>query len=263
MKFAANLSFLFQELDFTDRFAAARKAGFSAVEMLFPYDLPPESLKTLLTDNELVLALFNLPPGDWQAGDRGMAAISGRQSEFAASVQQALDRALELGVTRLHMMAGNADPRDRDARATYLENLRLAASRAIPHGIEIMIEPINTRDMPGYFLNDFDLAETLIREAGLPNVRLQFDIYHRQIMCGDVTRGLERLMPLIGHVQVASVPDRTEPGRGELDDLRIFETLHALGYAGYVGCEYRPEAGTAAGLGWFRQALAALSQDLG
>lgn len=263
MQFAANLSFLFQELDFTDRFAAARKAGFSAVEMLFPYDLPPESLKTLLTDNELVLALFNLPPGNWQAGDRGMAAISGRQSEFAASVQQALDWALELGVTRLHMMAGNADPRDRDARATYLANLRLAASRAIPHGIEIMIEPINSRDMPGYFLDDFDLAETLIREAGLPNVRLQFDIYHRQIICGDVTRGLERLMPLIGHVQVASVPARTEPGSGELDDLRIFETLHALGYTGYVGCEYRPEAGTAAGLGWFRQALAALSQDPG
>ncbi|MFM2282158.1 MAG: hypothetical protein RLZZ444_4389, partial [Pseudomonadota bacterium] len=154
----------------------------------------------------------------------------------------------------LHMMAGLGDPADLRAVDAYLSALEFAAQRASPHGISIMIEPINNRDMPGYFLNSYPLALSMIEKIGLPNVKLQFDIYHRQILHGDVTRALEQLMPVIGHVQVAAVPHRHEPGSGELDDFFLFRTLDALGYTGFVGCEYRPEAGTLAGLGWFARA---------
>jgi hydroxypyruvate isomerase len=253
-RFAANLTMMFTELSFRERFAAARAAGFDAVECLFPYELEAKEFAELLSSNGLEPALFNLSPGDWAAGDRGLACLPDRREAFERSVDQALDHAVSSGTRRLHMMAGLGDPADLRAVDAYLSALEFAAQRASPHGISIMIEPINNRDMPGYFLNSYPLALSMIEKIGLPNVKLQFDIYHRQILHGDVTRALEQLMPVIGHVQVAAVPHRHEPGSGELDDFFLFRTLDALGYTGFVGCEYRPEAGTLAGLGWFARA---------
>lgn len=249
-RLAANLSMLFTEHPFPDRIAAAAAAGFTAVEFLFPYDFPADDLGARLRRHGLEQALFNLPPGNWIAGDRGMAAIPERRDEFRASVALALSYAQALGNRRLHLMSGIADRADPTARASYREALAYACDRAGEAGLEVMIEPINRRDMPGYFLNDFDFAADLIADSGAPNLRLQFDIYHRQVMRGDVLTGLRDLMPIIGHVQIAAVPHRHEPGSGELDDRRILAELDRLGYTGFVGCEYRPAAGTVAGLGW-------------
>jgi hydroxypyruvate isomerase len=200
------------------------------------------------------IVLCNTPPGDWATGGRGFAALSERRSEFSESLRRALGYAATLGVKRLHLMAGNAPSDDAGARARYLEALREASDAAGERGIDILIEPLNRREMPGYFLNDFGRAAAIIAELGRPNIKLQFDIYHRQILHGDVARGLTDLLPTIGHVQVASVPFRHEPGSGELDDFHIFRLLDGLGYLGAVGCEYRPRAGTLAGLGWLRAA---------
>lgn len=248
-RFAANLSMMFTEVPFLDRFAAATEAGFNAVEFLFPYDFDPEDIGKRLRANGSTQALFNLPPGDWAAGERGLAALPGREAEFRASVTTALRYAAATGVARLHVMAGLADPDSREADRTYRDNLSYLCAAA-PAGLTILIEPINARDMPGYYLNDFNRAADLIADLALPNLRLQFDIYHRQIVHGDVLTGLRRLMPIIGHVQVASVPLRHEPGTGELDDFRVLRELDVLGYTGFVGCEYRPAAGTVSGLGW-------------
>lgn len=253
-RFAANLTMMFTELPFRERFAAARAAGFDAVECLFPYELEPAEFAECLSSNGLEPALFNLSPGDWTVGDRGLACLPDRREAFERSVDQALDHALASGTSRLHMMAGHGNPADPLAVDAYLSALEYAAHRAAPHDIAIMIEPINNRDMPGYFLNAFPLALSMIERVGLPNVKLQFDIYHRQILHGDVTRALVELLPLIGHVQIAAVPHRHEPGSGELDDFFLFRTLDALGYTGFVGCEYRPEAETQAGLGWLARA---------
>jgi hydroxypyruvate isomerase len=249
-KFAANLSMMFNEWEFLDRFAAAADNGFTAVEFLFPYSWPADEIAGRLERAGLTQALFNLPPGDWDKGERGMAAVPGREAEFRASVAKALPYAEATGAKRLHLMSGHGDRRDPRALESYRASIRHACQAAAPLGIDILIEPINGRDMPGYFLNDFAFAAALIAELGLPNLRLQFDIYHRQILHGDVTKGLEALLPITGHVQVASVPLRNEPGTGELDDRRIFRHLDALGYDGYVGCEYRPAGGTVEGLGW-------------
>ncbi|PZF77951.1 hydroxypyruvate isomerase [Aestuariivirga litoralis] len=251
-KFAANLSMMFNEWEFLDRFAAAADNGFAAVEFLFPYAHAPDEIARRLAASNLTQALFNLPPGDWDRGDRGMACQPERADEFRASVAQALPYASATGVRRLHLMSGHGDRRDAAALEAYKAAIRHACAAAAPLGIDILIEPINGRDMPGYFLNDFGFAAGLIAELDPPNLRLQYDIYHRQILHGDVMKSLEALMPVTGHVQVASVPRRHEPGTGELDDARIFRHLDELGYAGYVGCEYRPAAGTVAGLGWFR-----------
>lgn len=251
-KFAANLSMMFTEHAFLDRFAAAADAGFAAVEYLFPYEHPPEAIAKALQANRLTQALFNLPPGDWAAGERGLAALPARFEEFAAGVEEALAYAEATGVKQLHMMAGLADAADPAALKAYERAVRHAAVRLSAKGLTLLLEPINPRDMPGYFLNNFNWCANFIRRLGLPNVALQFDIYHRQIIHGDVIRGLEALFPLIRHVQVASVPLRHEPGTGELDDARVFAALDALGYAGFVGCEYRPAGETMAGLGWFR-----------
>lgn len=248
--FAANLSMMFTEDDFPDRFQAAADAGFDAVEFLFPYDYPAELLAERCASAKVQQVLFNLPPGEWERGDRGMAALPERKAEFRQSVQTALDYAEALGTGRLHMMAGIADADDPVHQATYRDSLAFAADAAGEKGILLLIEPLNGRDMPGYYLNSFDQAADLIADLGHPNLKLQFDIYHRQILHGDVLTGLETLLPLIGHVQIASVPRRTEPGTGELDDFRIFEALDRLGYDGFVGCEYRPEAATLDGLGW-------------
>ena len=250
LRFAANLSMMFTEHAFLDRFAAAADAGFAAVEFLFPYDHPPEEIAARLSAHGLTQALFNLPPGDWAAGDRGLAALPARREAFRASVATALTYARATGVKRLHMMAGIADPADPAARAAYRDAAAFAADAVGAEGLELLLEPINGRDMPGYFLNDFNRTADLIADLGRPNIRLQFDIYHRQILHGDVIRGMETLFPLIGHVQIAAVPHRHEPCSGELDDVRVLRHLDSLGYAGFVGCEYRPRAGTVEGLGW-------------
>ena len=253
-KFAANLSMMFTEWEFLDRFAAAADNGFTAVEFLFPYAWRPEDIARRLAAAGLTQALFNLPPGDWDRGERGMACVPGREAEFSAGLALALPYAEATGVKRLHLMSGHGDRHDPQSLAAYKAAIRAACAAVSPLGIDILIEPINGRDMPGYFLNDFPFAATLIGEMALPNLKLQFDIYHRQILHGDVMKGLDAYLPITGHVQVASVPKRNEPGTGELDDARVFAHLDQLGYQGYVGCEYRPVAGTVEGLGWFRNA---------
>lgn len=195
-------------------------------------------------------ALFNAPPGDWQVGERGLAALPERRAEFDASIERALVYAAATGAKRLHVMAGIANPADPAAKASYERAILHACDRAEEAGLDILLQPINPRDMPGYFLNDFNLAAALIQRLHRPNLKLQFDIYHRQIIHGDVTRGLEALLPVTGHVQVASVPGRHEPGFGELDDMRIFQLLDEMGYLGFVGCEYWPAGATLDGLGW-------------
>lgn len=251
-RFAANLSMMFTELPFLERFGAAAAAGFDAVEYLFPYDHPPEVIAAELQDHGLTQALFNLPPGDWSAGERGLAALPSRSADCLASVEQAMPYARATGVGRLHLMSGLADRNDAEACAAYRKALIHAAARLADHGLDLLIEPINPRDMPGYFLNDFAFAADLIAELGLPNLKLQFDIYHRQIIHGDVLTGLKTLMPVIGHVQIAAVPLRHEPGTGELDDHRILNALDDLGYTGFVGCEYRPAGNTVDGLAWMK-----------
>jgi len=249
-RFAANLSMMFNEHAFLDRFQAAADAGFEAVEYLFPYDFPAEVVAERLAAAGLKQALFNMPPGDWAGGERGLAALEGRREEFLAGLDTALSYARIIGTPQLHMMAGLADASDPGAITRYREALRIAAERTGEAGIGLVIEPINGRDMPGYFLNDFARALDYVREIDQPHVRLQFDIYHRQIMHGDVVMALRATMPWIGHIQTASVPLRNEPGTGELNDPLIFREIDALGYAGYVGCEYRPAGRTEDGLGW-------------
>lgn len=250
-RFAANLSMMFTEWSFLDRFAAAADAGFTAVEYLFPYEHDAEAVGRALARAGLTQALFNLPPGDWAAGERGMAAFPARAEELAAAVETALPYAAATGCQTLHLMAGLADRADPAAQAAYRAAVIRTAERLARAGITLVLEPINGRDMPGYFLNDFDYAAGLIRDLALPNLALQFDLYHRQIMHGDVVMGLRAMMPIIGHVQIAGVPERHEPDASELAFAVVTEELDRLGYQGFVGCEYRPRAGTVAGLGWF------------
>ncbi len=250
--FAANLSMMFTEWSFLDRFDAAAQAGFEAVEYLFPYDVPPEAIAERLSRNRLTQALFNMPPGDWAAGERGVAALPGRFEDVRDGVARALEYAAATGVRRLHLMAGLADPADAQAASSYRRAVEYAAGELAPRGIDLLLEPINKRNMPGYFLNDYGLAEALIAELGLGNVKLQFDFYHRQILHGDVVMAFRRLLPITGHVQIASVPSRHEPDGEELAYPFVFSELDRLGYAGFVGCEYNPRAGTVAGLGWFQ-----------
>jgi hydroxypyruvate isomerase len=250
--FAANLSMMFTEWSFLDRFAAAADAGFKAVEFLFPYEHSPDDIHDRLTRARLTQALFNLPPGDWANGERGIAAFPHRAEEFTRNLSIALPYAQATNVQRLHMMAGLAPSADPAAQAAYRSAALKAAAFFAPHGVDILLEPINSQDMPGYFLNSFDAAVALIEEAKAPNLRLQFDIYHRQIMHGDVTRALRKLLPITGHIQIAGVPARHEPDDNELNYPFLFRELDALGYVGYVGCEYRPKGATLDGLGWFR-----------
>jgi len=249
-RFAANLTMMFTEWVFLDRFQAAADAGFSAVEFLFPYNHPADHIAERLRQNNLTQALFNLPPGDWSAGDRGLAALPHRKAEFRDSVLQALDYAGTIGVPRLHMMAGLAEPEDSTAQAAYESSVRIATESCAAQNINLLLEPINTRSVPGYFLRDFNTAAALIARLNLPNLCLQFDVFHRQIIHGDVTTGLQDLLPITDHIQIASIPDRNEPDGGELDFRYIFQTLDILGYQGYVGCEYNPRTNTLAGLGW-------------
>jgi hydroxypyruvate isomerase len=250
--FAANLTMMFNEWPFLDRFDAAADAGFTAVEYLFPYEAAPEALAERLTRNNLTQALFNLPPGDWAAGERGIAALVGRSDELNSHVERALDYAAATGVKRLHLMAGIADPADSKAQACYRRSVALTAGRLAEHGIDLLLEPINARNMPGYYLNKFESAVEIIRDLKLENLKLQFDIYHRQIMHGDVSMSLRNLMPMIGHIQIASVPSRHEPDGEELNYPWLFGEIDRLGYQGFVGSEYNPRGHTLDGLDWFK-----------
>jgi hydroxypyruvate isomerase len=254
VKLAANLTMMFNEVDFLDRFTAAAEAGFLAVEFLFPYAYAVDLIAEKLRRNRLEQVLFNLPAGVWDKSERGLAALPERRDEFERSVATALDYARVLAVTRLHVMSGNASRSNRAQVEAFRRSVDFACRAAASQGIDILIEPINGRDMPNYFLNDFPWAVDLIRDLGHANLRLQYDIYHRQILHGDVLKSLEALMPIIGHVQIASVPARNEPGTGELDDRRVLRRLDELGYQGFVGCEYRPKGKTIRGLAW-RQTL--------
>ena len=246
--FAANLSFMFTEWDFLDRFAAAADQGFEAVEFEYVYDHDPEVIRRRLDDSRLTLALLNAPPGDEEAGERGLAALPGREDAFRATIAQAQIYAEHLNARAVHVMAGVVRPNERASLSVFRDSLVYAVERLDP--IPVLIEPLNARDAPGYFLNDFGVAERLIAEIGRPGLKLQFDVYHRQILHGDVLTALGRLMPIIGHIQIASVPTRTEPGTGELNDEMILNRLGAMNYTGFVGCEYRPARGTVAGLSW-------------
>ena len=249
-RFAANLTMMFNEWPFLDRFAAAAQAGFTDVEFLFPYDHTADVVGETLRSAGLTPVLFNLPPGDSAAGERGMAAIPGREAELDAALERALPYAEATGVKTLHLMAGIADPSDPASHATYRAAVTRVAERLAALGITLVLEPINGRDMPGYFLNSIDRAAALISELALPNLKLQFDLYHCQIIHGDVTTRLRRFMPMVGHVQVASVPSRNEPDGEELAYPFLYGELDRLGYAGSVGCEYRPRGKTLDGLGW-------------
>jgi len=255
IRLAANLSMLFNEHAFMDRFSAAADAGFKGVEYLFPYAYVADELSDALNKNQLEQVLFNLPPGDWDAGERGLASLPGREGEFRDSVVEGLRYAEALNCPRVHAMAGllpgGADAATQaEHHATYIRNLRFAASEAAKVGRDILIEPINTRDMPGFFLSRQAQAMAVLEEVGAENLKLQFDLYHCQIMDGDLIRHLERQFSAIGHIQVAGVPGRHEPDVGEVHYPAIFEHLSALGYSGWVGCEYRPQADTRAGLEW-------------
>lgn len=250
-EFAANLSFLFTEWDFLDRFQAAADAGFTAVEYLFPYDHAPDEIARRLERAGLTQALFNLPPGDWAVGERGLAALPGQLEAVQAGLERALPYIDATKVGRVHLMAGLAEWSDPLAMAAYRRSLALVAERLVERGVDLLIEAINPIDMPGYFLGSVDNAAGLIPTLQLPNLKLQFDIYHCQIIHGDVTRRLRRLLPLIGHVQIASVPSRAEPDGEELNYPFLFQELDLLGYEGWVGCEYRPRGKTLKGLDWF------------
>ena len=251
-KFAANLSMLYTEHSFLDRFAAAAADGFKAVEYLFPYEHPAPELAARLKAHGLQQVLFNAPPGDWSAGERGTACLPGREAEFRAGVQRAIDYARALGCPRIHLMAGLApDGTDRTLlRKTYLANLAWAAAQA--KDIDFLMEPINTRDIPRFFLTRQDHAHEIVVEVGAPNLKVQMDLYHCQIVEGDLAKKLELYLPTgrVGHLQIAGVPERQEPDIGEINHPYLFALIDRLGWDGWIGCEYRPRAGTSAGLGW-------------
>ena len=251
-KFAANLSLMFTERDFLGRFAAARASQFEAVEFLFPYAWPASAIAEQLERNNLALVLHNLPPGNWAAGDRGMACDPARAHEFRDSVALALDYAATLKVRQLHCLAGVLPEgvAHQDAHATYVDNLRFAAAALQRHGLDLLIEPINTFDMPGYFLTGSAQASAIITECDVDNLYLQYDMYHMQRMEGNLAEGIRTHLPLIRHMQLADVPGRHEPGTGNIDYRALFRLIDELGYEGWIGCEYHPMAETAAGLGW-------------
>lgn len=251
-KFAANLSMMFNEVPFPERFAAAAKAGFKGVEFLFPYDYTPAEVAGWLKENKLENALFNLPPGDFAAGERGIASLPGREQEFRDGVAKAIEYALALGTPKVHCMAG-LFPAGADRakhRAVYVENVRYAAQELAKHGRMLVIEPINPRDIPGYFINTQAEGHAICKEIGLPNLKVQMDFYHCQIVEGDLTMTFKNNFVGIGHVQIASVPTRNEPDQGEINYRHIFKLLDEMGYDGWVGCEYRPRGRTEEGLGW-------------
>ena len=254
-RFAANLSMMYQDIGFLDRFDAAARAGFEGVEFLFPYDHPPEAIAERLTRNRLTLALFNTVPGDWTGGERGLAALPGREQEFRDGVEKALVYAKATKCRLLHAMAGvlPAGQNRAEAEGAYVANLRHAAERLTGEGITVIIEPINTRDIPGYFFNTTSQAMSIIERVGHPNLKLQLDLYHVQIMEGDLAHRVRALAGHYPHVQIAGNPGRHEPDVGEINYPYLFDLLDEIGYSGWIGCEYRPKGETKAGLGWAKR----------
>lgn len=251
MRYSANLGFLFTDLSLPDAIHAAKKAGFDAVECHFPYDVPAAEVAQALRDTGLTMLGLNTWPGDKAAGDFGLAALPGRMDEARAAISQAVDYAVATGTKAVHVMAGRTDG-GAAAEEAFRANLAHACDLAAPHGITILIEPINTRDVQGYHLSRTDHAARIIAALNRPNLKLMFDCYHMQIMQGDLATHLRDLMPVIGHIQIAAVPDRGEPDQGEVDYRWLMRHLAVLEYTGFVGAEYRPRAGTDAGLGWLR-----------
>jgi 2-dehydrotetronate isomerase len=251
LRFAANLSFMYGEYAFADRFGAAAKDGFTAVEYLFPYEYPAQQLASWLQSHGLVQALFNAPPGNWAAGERGLASLPGREKEFRAAIRTALDYAQALDCPRVHVMAGLGP----GSRSTFVANLAWAAALAQPAGVELLIEPINSRDMPGYFLNRQDEAHAIVDEVANPALKVQMDLYHCQIVEGDVSMKLRKYLAekSVGHIQIASVPARNEPDHGELNYDYLLDLIDELGFDGWIGCEYRPKGGTSEGLTWLKR----------
>ena len=256
-KFAANITMMFNEVEFLDRFEAAAKAGFKGVEYLFPYDYDKEELAEKLDSNGLTQVLHNLPAGDWNAGDRGTACHPGRTGEFQDGVAKAIEYAVALGCKQVNCLAGiapeGADPDE--LRETFVSNLRFAAAKLGEAGIRLIIEPINTRDMPGFYLCHTAQARSIIEQVGSGNLGFQYDIYHMQIMEGDLAPTIEANLDIIQHVQIADTPGRHEPGTGEINYPFLFGFLDDKGYDGWVGCEYRPLTDTESGLGWIRPYL--------
>jgi hydroxypyruvate isomerase len=253
-RLAANISTLFNELPFLDRIDAAAGAGFKAVECQFPYTVEPRVLAGRLREVGVPMVLFNVPPGRAEAGERGIASLPGREADFDASIEQAVAYAQATGCRRVHVMAGLL-PAGADRRRhldQFVASIARAADRLANIDAMALIEPINTQDVPGYLLDGTTLAMECIAKAQRPNLRLQYDVYHMQVMQGDLMRSIERLLPAIGHIQIADNPGRHEPGSGEINFDRLLAHIDALGYAGYVGCEYLPESTTLAGLAWAR-----------
>jgi hydroxypyruvate isomerase len=255
LRFAANISFLFKELPFLDRFAAAAEAGFKLVECHWPYDNSVETLRERLERNRLSLVMVNTAPGNLDAGDFGLGAMPGREADFQAALDQALHYMSSLGdgrvSGRIHCMAGKV-PVTATAHRTFVDNLRRGADKAAGKGVTLVIEPLNSRSAPGYFLSHAQQAVDILGEVDRPNVKLLFDVFHLQIMDGDIITRLEKLLPLIGHVQIAAVPSRAEPDEGEINYRAVFDALERIGYNGIVGAEYLPRAGTKDGLGWMK-----------
>ena len=257
-KFAANLTMLFNEVPFMDRFEQAAQAGFEAVEFLFPYDFAAEDIRAKLKGNKLALVLHNLPAGDWAAGERGIACHPNRVDEFRAGVAKAISYATVLEVGQLNCLAGKLPDgvSAQQAHAVFVENLRFAAGELKKAGLRLLIEPINTFDIPGFFLSRTDQALAILKEVGADNLFIQYDIYHAQRMEGEIAATLRDRLPQIGHLQLADNPGRNEPGTGELNYAFLVQHIDAIGYTGWIGCEYKPKAATVDGLGW-RKSLTA------
>jgi hydroxypyruvate isomerase len=256
-KFAANLSMLYGEVDFLERFAQAAEDGFQAVEYMFPYDYPKDELSERLERHGLQQVLHNLPAGDWAAGERGIAVLPDRVGEFQDGVGRAIEYATALGCKQVNCLAGiptgGLDPKL--VRETLVENLRFAAEKLGAAGIGLLVEAVNTRDIPGFYVSGTQQTLELIEDTGSANIAVQYDLYHMQIMQGDLAPTLERHLSRIGHLQVADNPGRHEPGTGEINYPFLFDFIDRLGYAGWIGCEYKPRASTREGLGWVKRYL--------
>jgi 2-dehydrotetronate isomerase len=255
-KFAANLSMMFNEVPFLDRFEAAARAGFSAVEFLFPYEYSPEEVASKAKNAGVQIVLFNMPAGNWAAGERGLTGIPGREQEFRDNVAKAVTYAKALGVPRIHAMAGVASAgADLAAcKATLIANLKYAAAELAKHDLTLLLEAINTRDMPGFFVNTQKESHAICEAVGAPNMKMQMDLYHMQVMEGDLATSLKRYAPMCGHIQIAGCPERNEPDTGEVRYEYLFTMLDAIGYQGWLGCEYRPAGKTTEGLRWLSAA---------
>jgi hydroxypyruvate isomerase len=252
-RFAANLAYLFTERPFMERFGAAAATGFKAVELQFPYDQSPTAVRAELDRHGLTMLGINTPPGNAPGGEAGLAAVPGRETEFAALFSRALDYVVAIGGCQIHVMTGCVPPEQRPAaETTFIRNLARAADAAAQKSITLLIEPINPRDRPDYFLTRAEHAAAIIARVERPNLRIQFDFYHAQIVGGDLIRRFEKQFPIVGHVQAAAVPSRHEPDEGEVNYPAIFAALDRLGYQGWVGAEYRPRGRTEDGLEWAR-----------